>query len=136
MVEGPPTPPAVVFQAGRDLVRRARGAEHGIEHEPLVHEPQLTQLGRRPRRLGQRRALRAGNQHDDGPGRVGECLACLPEAGSLQGQGTVRAQAGGNALALPEKARPGMRQAQEPERMAGRRGVEDHMVELLGIPRQ
>jgi hypothetical protein len=74
--------------------------------------------------------LGSGHQHQAGTRRVGQRVDGRLVLAALLLQPGQRAEAGGIALALLQKAAPGARQLQQADGVAGGRGVENDVVEV------
>ena len=114
------------------LVVAQRGPEDAVDGEQLVAQPQLAQLSRGALRLAQRRFLRARHQHHGAHLRPLQLRARVGEALLARGEGPVGPQAGGTPRVGGEEVRPGPRQLQQPQRVAGGRSVEDDVLPRRG----
>lgn len=85
--------------------------------------------GRERRRLAQRRTLRAGHQHEPGALRIGQGVNRRPVLRTLLLQPGQRAQAGSVTVAGLQKADSCPWQLQQPDPVAGRRGIEHDVIE-------
>ena len=122
-----PEPAAIGAVAGR---------EHAVDDEMLVDEPE--RVAARPPCAPPRaaRAGRPGHQDDRRPRRIAQGRQRRLETRLLHLQPRMRAEAGGAPVVALEKAGPRLGQAQQAQGVAGRRGVEDDVVELRGVAGQ
>ena len=98
--------------------------QQAVDGQMLVADPDRGQFARRPGRLGQGRTVRARDEDQPRDGLVGEPLDGGGIARALLLEPGQRTEAGRIALALLQEARPGARQAEQPDGMAGGRRVE------------
>ncbi len=113
----------------RHRVLRIAGMEHPVDRQALVGQPELSQFVGGACSLLQRLRVRPGDQHHRGQRRVAQRAQRGVETRLLHLQPRVRAQAGSAAVIARQKPGPGLGQAQQAQRVAGGRCVEDHMVE-------
>jgi hypothetical protein len=107
------------------------GREHAVDRQALRVQAQRGQFLGAAAGFGQGAAVGPGHQHHGGQRRVGQGGQGGVEAGLLHLQARVRAQAGGAAVVVLQKAAPGLGQAEQAQGVAGGRGVEHHVVEVL-----
>ena len=111
-------------------------ADEAVEHEPLVGDAERAQFCACAGRFTQRAVLGAGDEDQCRERGVGECrdgcrvlLAALVKARE-------RAEAAGAGGVLVDVSAPRARERQQPQGVAGRRGVEDDVVKLGGVLRR
>ena len=120
----------------RHRVVAPAGVEHTVDRQPLVPEPEFGQFHRRARRLGDGARLGPRDEHHRGQRRIAQRLQRLPEAHLLHLQPRMRPEAGRAAVVAGQETGPRLRQAEQAQRVAGRRGVEDDVVEALAAAGQ
>jgi hypothetical protein len=112
------------------------GGEHRVDHELLVVEAERVQLARAARGLAHRGVVGACHEHDGGVGRVGERGHRGGELVVLQLQAGMRTETRLAVRRVFEKARPRARQAEQAQRVARGRRIEDHVVPALAATRE
>ena len=117
-------------RAGQRVVHPCRGREDAVDDQPLPGDAQGAQLVTGPLRLLQRRRVRAGDQHQLGRRTIGQPGHRRRVPVPLGDQARQRTQAR-RPRAVADEGGPGRRQREQPQRVAGRGGVE-HDVVVVG----
>ena len=117
------------------FVLRFTARQHAVDDQVLLRQADRRQFFMRTGRLKQRGGLRAGDQHQARAQRIGQRLDGRLVLGALLFQPCQWAQARCIALAFIEKAAPRARQLQHPDRVSGRRRIEDDVI-VIGIERR
>ena len=118
------------FDGRRHAVGRIAGVEHAVDGQPLVRQPELSQLVRGARGFLHGAWVGPRDQHYGGERRVAQGPQRGIETRLLHLQPRMRPQAGGAAVVACQETAPGLGQAEQAQGVAGGRGVEDHMIEL------
>ena len=113
---------------GERIERRLALGQQTVDDQELPCEADGRQFAMGARRFAQRGILGAGDENEPGALAVRERLHGGVILGALLFEARERPEAGGVALPCFKEARPGDRQLQQPDGVAGRRGVEDDMV--------
>ena len=126
---------ALLERSGDAVARVARAANTALMTSCWFLMPSAVELARRALGLAQRGAIGPRHEHDGRARAVGQRLDALrrtaPPASSARsaGRGTRRRR-----VVDCEEARPRARQAEQPQRVPGRRGVEEDVIERHGSP--
>ena len=121
------------FDGAGDRVIGQAGVKNAVDHKPLVGQAQRPQLDRGAPSLGERAGIRSRDQHHGRLLRVGQRRHRGLKARLLHLQARVRPEAGCAAIVAGEEPGPGLGQAQQPQRVTGRRGVEHDVVVAGGV---
>ena len=98
----------------------------------LVLEAQRLELAGAAVDLSERGAIRAGHEHDGGALGIAQGLDRGGKSRLLHLQPRVGTEARGSLGGRLQESRPDARQAEEPQRVSRRRGVEQDVVERHG----
>jgi hypothetical protein len=121
--------PTASMALATGVLRIAR-MEHAIHNQPLVVQPQLLQLIRGTGSLCDGAFVGPGHQHHVVLQGDKASSAALKRT-LLHLQSRVRPQAGRALVVVGQKTAPGLGQAQQPQRVAGRSGVKNDVVVRL-----
>ena len=109
-----------------------RRRENRVDDEPLVADPQGCKLPAGTSRFGECALVGTRDEYDGGPPRIGEDRSRRGELLVLRFETGQRTQAARAGRARFEVAAPYTRQTQQAQGMAGRRGVEEDVIERRG----
>ena len=114
------------------MVVASGGVEHAVEREELVAHADAGELRAGALGLGERGPLRAADQHERRDLRVAERADAGGVELALVLQAGQRTQAGDPGGVGVDEAGPRRGQREQPQRVTGRRGVEDDVVKAGG----
>lgn len=135
---GERTRTAPMHGAGNRIKRSIIG-EHAVQRQAKIGDAEFGELNACAFGLAQRRGIGTADQHDGRLRRIGQALHGRGVQDLLFLQSGQRAEAGSTTRRIGDELAPCRRQRQQAQRMAGRCGVENDVIEFgraLGLPEQ